>query len=277
MPTVDSLSSSTLTEMNVFRSLSDTYTLPEDVAPTSQSERAITYCGKVPYTDGIAPVTRRELPGYNSSVMTLLVCVFLFITLNIGHYSTFLKTFAHNLFSVRRRQNMFDDRSTMSETRVLASLILLTCVSEGILLFAAVTSYSVIESDNFRSILVLSGLSLLYYMIQYVAYRTVGYIFTSKKRAQMWSKGFSASQALLGLTICAPALFSLFIPSALPLILIISSILYITARIIFISKGFRIFYHNLFSLVYFILYLCTLEIIPLIIIYKASLFLTSNP
>ena len=276
MHEIDSITTVRMTEMNVFRSISDTYTLPEDMAPGSVSERAITYTGKVPYTEGISPISRRELPGYNSGVMTLLVAVFFFITFNIGHYSTFLKTFAHNLFSVRRRPNMFDDRSTMSETRVLVSLILLTCVSEGILSFTALTTINDIKSDNFHSILILSGLALVYYLIQYVAYRMVGYIFTTKKRAQMWMKGFSSSQALLGLTICAPALFSLFVPSAQKTILIVSLLLYITARIIFISKGFRIFYHNLFSLVYFILYLCTLEIIPLILIYKASLFLTSN-
>lgn len=272
----DSIATPTLKECNVFESLTDAYTLTEDMAPSSVSERAITYIGKVPYTEGITPESRRELPGYNSGVMTLIVGVFLFITLNIGHYSTFLKTFTHNLFSVRRRPNMFDDRSTMSETRVLASLILLTCISEGILLFVGLTTFTNIVSDNFYSVLYLSMLALGYYIVQYIAYRSVGYIFTTKKRAQMWAKGFSASQALLGLTICAPALFSLFIPSAHKLILIVSVILYLIARIIFIFKGFRIFYHNLFSLVYFILYLCTLEIIPLILIYKASLFLTSN-
>lgn len=272
----DSISTPILTDIEALRGVSKSYTLPEDMAPSSVSERAITYIGKVPYSEGIIPISRRELPGYNSGVMTMIVAVFFFITLNIGHYSTFLKTFTHNLFSVRRRPNMFDDRNTMSETRVLASLILLTCVSEGILVFSGMTALLGVESDNFLSILSLSGLALLYYLVQYVAYRMVGYIFTTKKRAEMWSKGFSSSQALLGLTIFAPALFSLFIPSAHQLILILSVILYITARIIFISKGFRIFYHNLFSLVYFILYLCTLEIIPLILIYKASLFLTSN-
>lgn len=276
MPQTDSIKTPIIEEMCVLRSLSNANTLPEDMAPTSAAERAITYTGKVPYTEGIAPIPRRELPGYNSGVMTLLVVVFFLITLNIGHYSTFLKTFAHNLFSVRRRPNMFDERSTMNETRVLASLILLTCVSEGILIHSAITMGGGLVSDNFLSIVRLSSMALVYYIVQYIAYRFVGYIFTHKKRAQMWSKGFTSSQALLGLTLFAPALFSLFIPSAHTLILILSVLLYLIARIIFISKGFRIFYHNLFSLIYFILYLCTLEIIPLILTYRASLFLTSN-
>lgn len=256
-------------------SLRDTLTMTESMAPSSAAERAVTYIGKVPYTDGIAPIARRELPGYNSGVMTLLIGVFLFITLNLRHYSTFLKTFAQNLFSVRKRANVFDERSTMSETRVLVSLILLTCICEGILLFDMVSRTGIV-ADNFAAIAAMSGLALAYYIMQYAAYSTVGYIFTTPMRAEMWIKGFSASQSLLGLTLCVPAVLSLFVPSASSAILTVCAILYCIARIIFISKGFRIFYHNSFSLVYFILYLCSLEIIPLIIIYKASLFLTSN-
>lgn len=275
MPATDSIIPTPLLTDHIACNLRDTLTMTESQAPSAAAERAVTYIGKVPYTDGIVPVPRRELPGYNSGVMTLLIGVFLFMTLNLRHYSTFLKTFTQNLFSVRKRPNVFDERSTMSETRVLASLILLTCVCEGVLLFTAISA-SGIMADNFRAIAGLSGLALAYYLIQYAAYSTVGYIFTTPMRAEMWIKGFSASQSLLGLTLCIPAILSLFVPGATSTILTVCAALYCIARIIFISKGFRIFYHNSFSLIYFILYLCSLEIIPLILIYKASLFLTSN-
>ncbi|MBP3590263.1 MAG: DUF4271 domain-containing protein, partial [Muribaculaceae bacterium] len=42
--------------------------------------------------------------------------------------------------------------------------------------------------------------------------------------------------------------------------------IYVSARLIFIIKGFKIFYNGFISLIYFILYLCTLEIVPLICI-----------
>ncbi|MDE5596138.1 MAG: DUF4271 domain-containing protein, partial [Muribaculaceae bacterium] len=41
----------------------------------------------------------------------------------------------------------------------------------------------------------------------------------------------------------------------------------------FIWKGFSIFYNNIFSLVYFILYLCALEIIPLIYVFQLALLI----
>ena len=53
------------------------------------------------------------------------------------------------------------------------------------------------------------------------------------------------------------------------------SVLYLVVRLIFICKGFRLFYDNLLSSVYFILYLCTLEIAPLILLYKGHTMYTA--
>ena len=89
-----------------------------------------------------------------------------------------------------------------------------------------------------------------------------------------WIKGFNASQSFLGLVLIVPTLLILFNPGMSVLLLSISVALYATARVIFISKGFRIFYDNYSSLVYFILYLCTLEIIPPVLIYRMALNLT---
>ncbi|MDE6169760.1 MAG: DUF4271 domain-containing protein, partial [Duncaniella sp.] len=50
-------------------------------------------------------------------------------------------------------------------------------------------------------------------------------------------------------------------------------VFYFLTRILFICKGFRLFYDNFGSLLYFILYLCTLEIVPLVLIYRVILFM----
>lgn len=252
----------------------DTMLCREKDAPWSAREQALTHTGHIPYTEGIAPTPRNELPGYNSGIMTLMIAVFLFLTVNLRHYTTFLKTFTQNLFSVRRRANVFDEKSTTNEARILLSLIILLCVSEGILIFTAVEARG-FALDNFRAVAIFSGVALLYYVFQVAAYATVGYVFTTPNRAILWMKGFNASQSLLGITLAVPAIISLFYPDAATLLLSLSAVLYIIARLIFIFKGFRIFYNNSLALLYFILYLCSLEIIPLIIIYKASLYCCS--
>ncbi len=54
----------------------------------------------------------------------------------------------------------------------------------------------------------------------------------------------------------------------------LSAAIYAASRAVFVVKGFKIFYHKLRSLLYFILYLCTLEIIPVLLIYRLLCVLT---
>ncbi len=243
-------------------------------APRVQHLKNVTL-GRVAYASGVEPEPVKPLPGYDSGIMCMMVVIFLVITANCRHYSTFIKTFATDLFSVRRRANAFNENHTVSETRVLLSLIVLTCVCEGILLYSAITSGgSQVAAGPFQSVGLLSLLAGIYYLWQLAAYRTVGYLFTKDYGATQWIRGFNASQSLLGLGLVIPAMVALFNPGLSPLLLSISVLFYVTARIIFVSKGFRIFYDNYSSLVYFILYLCTLEIIPPVIIYRIASSLT---
>lgn len=271
---IDSIAASHTAPMRLAMHPDSTWCRESD-APSSAAEIALchTYT-RPPYTNGIEPISRPELPGYNSGIMALLITVFLIITINCRHQTTFLKTFTQNLFSVRRRANVFDEHSTTNEARILISFILLLCISEGILIFTAAESKG-IDLPNFGSVALFSGLCLIYYIIQVVVYSTVGYVFTTPKRAIIWLKGFNASQTFLGISLAPPAIISLFYPEAATILLSIAAVLYVIARAIFIFKGFRIFYNNSLALLYFILYLCSLEIIPLIIIYKASLYCCS--
>lgn len=230
--------------------------------------------GRVSYTEGVLPEPRPMLPGYDSGVMCLLIAIFLILTANFRHYSTFIKTLAQDLFTVRRRANAFDENNTVSETRVLISLITLVCFCEGIIIYGSTIIGSAVAA--FPTICILTLLTGVYYFWQLAAYRTVGYIFGTRNYTSQWLKGFNASQSLLGLLLVIPALLLLFNPGMKTILLGVSIAFYFIARLIFITKGFRIFYDNYGSLVYFILYLCTLEIIPPLVLFRLAKFLIVN-
>lgn len=243
-------------------------------APTSAAEKLQMTVGRVPYTRGVAPESREHLPGYDSGVLCLIIGVFLLLSYNFRHYSTFLKNFSYDLWSVRRSDDSFGVR-TFSETGIQMSVVLLACLCEGIIVNAAIDSSD--YSLGYPTFPVVAGLSLVavvYYLWQLLAYRIVGYVFTDKISARQWLKGFNASQALLGLALTIPALFVLFNPEQAPVVVTVGVVCYILARLIFIFKGFRLFYDNFGSLLYFILYLCTLEIVPPVIIYRCIGFLS---
>ncbi|MCI8998096.1 MAG: DUF4271 domain-containing protein [Muribaculaceae bacterium] len=246
----------------------------ETDAPSSAAEQLTMTIGKVPYTYGMSPQERTHLPGYDSGVLCLVIGIFLLLAYNSRHYSTFLKHFTNDLFSVRRRDDTFSVR-TFSETGMQISIVLLASIGEGIIINAAIGINGTGLLSSFPTIALISSLALLYYLWELAAYRTVGYVFTDRFTSRQWLKGFNASQALLGVALTLPALFVLFNPDASQIVVPIGVLLYIISRLIFIYKGFRLFYDNFGSLLYFILYLCTLEIVPLVLLYRVVLFLIS--
>ncbi|MCM1521434.1 MAG: DUF4271 domain-containing protein [Muribaculaceae bacterium] len=244
--------------------------------PLTASEKAQFTIGKIPYTEGLPPRERTTLPGYDSGVLCLLIGLFLLLSYNFRHYSTFLKNFLTDLVSIRRREGTFEVR-TFSEMGLLMSLVLVACLSEGIIINAAVTGMGVATGVP-GVFLMIGGLTLaavLYYLWQVGAYALTGYVFTDKVSARMWMKGFNASQTLLAFMLVIPALIVLFNPGATGVVVPIAVSAYILARLLFICKGFRLFYDNFYSLIYFILYLCTLEIVPIAAMYRAAVYLNN--
>ena len=228
--------------------------------------------GVVPYTRGLEAIPRHPLPGYDTGVMSMILAVFLIIAVNFRHFSSYFKSVWQDLFSVRTRANAFDDH-TVGEDRVLVSLLLLLCVSEGIMAYSALGAFGLVAGNAFFTIGLLSVMAVVLYLFQLCAYQTVGFAFTTQMGRTQWIRGFNASQAILGLLLAVPALLSLFNPNISGLLVVIGSMLYVVARMLFIIKGFRIFYDKIFSLLYFILYICTLEIIPLLACGRGVFFL----
>ncbi len=227
------------------------------------------------YLNGLYAEPRPVLPGYDTGIAALVIGAFLLVALNMRHYTPFLKGFAQDLWSVRLRDNLFEDH-TVSETKVIASLVIMLCVSGGVLLDFLFPVHCISDVTPFLSVLALAVCVAVYYAFQLCAYSVVGYVFTSRVSARIWLRGFNASQVLLSLCVWVPALIVLFNPALGSSMLIVGGVLYVLARIIFISKGFRIFYNNIPSLIYFILYLCALEIIPLVIAAHVAHFLTQT-
>ena len=238
-------------------------------APVSQAQLSTMTLGPIPYLEGLPPEPRASLPGYDSGVVCLLIGMFILLAVNFRHYSTFFNNFFSDLFSTRRREKTFSER-TFSETAVLASVILTSCLCQGIIINAMLPDIATPPdvSGEFLLIGSLTVLALIYYLWQLAAYSTVGAIFTDHASARMWIKGFNASQSLLAMLIVLPAIIVVFNPAMSGVIVAIAAVSYLVARLIFICKGFRLFYDNYGSLVYFILYLCSLEIIPPVLLYR---------
>lgn len=242
----------------------------EEQAPAGP-EAAGSLHGVIPWVEGVAPAPKPLLPGYDDGVTALVAGIFILLAVSVSRHTTFLKTFASALLSGRRQQNTFDDEHTVDETRITAALLLVCCVCEGIIAYFAATLAG-LSAAPFPAIALASAGAVALMLFQSVAYSLAGYAFAPRQGdTRQWLRGFFASQSLLGLALAVPALSLLFYPGAAAVGVWGAAALYVIARLMFITKGFRFFYTNIFSLVYFILYLCTLEIIPLLFLCRTGI------
>lgn len=238
-------------------------------APTSPADQALYACKDPGWMAGVAAPERPMKPADNPGVLALVVLLLVFVGLNMRHVRRLFRSITQNLLSVRRRANAFDDH-TAKESRTILLLLLQLCVFEGIMLFLWLTPAVGGSRNVFLSVCAMTGLAGGYYLFDLAACSLLGYVFTDHTGMVLWRRGLNASSVLLGVCLTIPALVSLFYPTMTPGMLTLAAIMYVASRITYIWKGFRIFFNNFPSLLYFILYLCTLEIIPLFAVYRLA-------
>lgn len=221
---------------------------------------------------GLEPIPRAVRPGNFSGFLIVLTVLFVVMSLNFNSLKRLLKVYGEELVKVRHgRDNVFDDRPA-GDIRVMILLLVSFVVCAGVLLAGAVSCIGeggagLVTLPDVARLSVLAG---VYYIFELTAYQTVGYTFAPAEGRREWIRGFNASQALLGVALAFPAIMVIFYPAITVWMLNVGAFVYLVARILFVIKGFRIFYNKITSILYFILYLCTLEIIPLIMVYKCS-------
>ncbi len=227
------------------------------------------------WTIGLEGSTRQNKLNSNSGLLTLIVLLFVAISLSFKDYRKLFSKFAEEMRSSHKsRGNAFDERSS-HETRLMCLSILQYIVCGGIMLFALAARHSGVSPDDYGFTTLASeiGVFAAYYIFDITAYSVVGYTFAGIESMKVLLRRFNSSQSILAITIALPALIVIFYPLLSDAMIYTSVTLYVLARLLFIIKGFDIFFTNIFSLLYFILYLCALEIIPLIYVYHFALLL----
>lgn len=243
-----------------------------------QCDTVVATSASLPVMQEPAGAKAEPLPGgplRDTPSMALLLVGVMLVVVSYRTGYKYLENLAHNMFSVRRRDSLFE-AGTVNETQILSALIGLTCTMEGLLGYQAISLFNPsLSAGMHQSMWQYVGLfvvvALVFYLVQIVVYHLLGFIFSDRDSTRVWLDGFKASQSLLGLLLFPAVAVSLAAPQTVKGVLILASILYICTRFIFICKGFRIFYSNLLSLVYFILYLCSVEIVPLSITYRVTM------
>lgn len=219
-------------------------------------------------TVGKIPEEYNAMPIRSTGTLVMLVAAFLIIAYCYNTGRKYFSTIVANTWSIRRTKNHLDDH-TAKETITMIALILQAIIMEGMIAFCAFRGFGVTNVGGFApTIFFCICTAGLYYVAQLLTYRMIGVVFARHLETDLWIQGFNASQSLMGLLLSPVAVVMLFAPAYNNAMLGIAVFLYFLARIAFLLKSFRVFYTRIFQCVYFILYLCAVEIVPYAILYR---------
>ena len=223
--------------------------------------------------EGFAAERMPDTPTNNSLLVSIVVVVFLLFAFTFKKGTKFLGEIFNSVLNVKDRQNLFDD-TTVRETQLRAVLLGMTCVSEGFCLFQLLAS-TLPDLSVSIGVGVCCGslIAWAYYMVQKWLYRGLGLVFSDTTHTRKWVESFISINAIISIPIAIPVLLTIFVPQWGKAMLTIAGTIYLVSRILFIYKGFKIFYRNILDLFYFIVYFCALEIAPLFWVYKLSILI----
>ena len=238
---------------------------------------------EIPYRqNGMAaePVTYRL--SSDDYVKALLLMSFfiaaLFIARNIRNLKEKVKNFLRPYSSITDTM-----QSTNTEIRGQTFLILQTCLTIAVLFFDY-TQWRLTDVFNQNSPYVLLGIDTLiaaaYFAIKFTAYRFVNWIFFDRSRRRYWGEVYLLSVMALDFALFVVAMlvvyFDLALEAAGMAVLLIVALLKTTLFI----KCKQIFFNSFPDFVHLILYFCTLEILPVLLLWKALVYfneiLTAN-
>ena len=270
----------------IHRVVQDTVASAKSSAPpTADSLNVVHTYGVTLTAPKIPTVTEHHTDSFGMSIVTgILILLFCVIGYRFRNNKKYAIAVFRNLIDVRERTNVFDD--TVRETSFIVMLNILWSCSAGVLLYgllryvmrsnpAASFGIPSLYTHPSASIAICMGVGVVYTCFMALAYYMVGTVFADKTKARLWLKGFTAGQGSLSLIYFFLALLLISHPDwGLELLWVAAGWL-ILAKIIFIWKGFRIFFTQISSWVLFLYYLCSLEIVPLILTYWAAGLLCS--
>lgn len=175
-----------------------------------------------------------------------------------------------SIFTTRERASLFDE-ATGSDIRYTFALIVNACIMLGISAYHYMV-YSIPQLlDTGRSVVLLGFfifLSVLYMIIKWGLYKTINWIFFEKARNMSWMVSYFNVIIWLGLVLLPVILLTVYFELTASNSFLFMALAILSAKILLFWKCFNNFFGKIHGILHLIMYFCTLEILPDLILWK---------
>jgi hypothetical protein len=126
--------------------------------------------------------------------------------------------------------------------------------------------------NSFYVYLICLGIVIAYFMVKKVLYTLIGIMTESKREVREYLFSITVFNRVLGLFLLPVTAIIAFVPFYQPEYLLYTGLgIILIFYFLSLARGAKIFLRKHFSISYLILYLCTLEFLPLLLVYNILL------
>jgi hypothetical protein len=213
----------------------------------------------------------------NWGFVLFLFCFFISMQL-LGKRSRLFSSMLHGLFREGNRQSIFFepvDNEVLTKLLLCLQTVILSavCVYCVFIHDTAAIEFETMAQQLFWTLGTVSLVIIVFILYKFASIVLIGNIFFPKENVILLNYNLFSIISLSGFILFIPALLMFYVNSAYYFCLYFNLIYFLFVEILIIYKIYVIFLHSKRFLLYFILYLCAQEIVPLYLVYRALIYL----
>nr|WP_321354292.1 DUF4271 domain-containing protein [uncultured Draconibacterium sp.] len=216
----------------------------------------------------VLPNREREYPGHDWLTIIIFVAIVIFASIRYS-YAKYIQQLFLSLFNYATSTRMLNDK-TYPVFHAAFRLEAIFYIIFPIFIFQCLNLFKYQNTSLTPQYLsLIFGGTLLYFFGKKVIYLTLGLMFETQNETREYLFSYDNFNRSLSLVFLPVVILIQFAPLKTPVFIAISGLVILFIfNLILLRRGAIILLKKQFSLFYLFLYLCTLEILPLLLIYK---------
>jgi hypothetical protein len=217
------------------------------------------------YEGKIAP---KGLFSYDTASGLLLFITLIYSYLLFRSRSVARGSFNSIFRRQRERSSLFEPEVTAPELRFRMLVRILGMIGLTVYAYSFLGKF-IPSSDRLMGLLLLAGLGIglvVVLWLKYLLFSLLSFIFFDRKQTEAFTNAYFTVLFGLGLVLLPLVAFQTLVAADfIPWLQTMSLIACVAAVLLILYKIIQIFWLNYYSILYIILYLCTLEILPVLV------------
>ena len=213
-----------------------------------------------------------EWPMAQNALFILFVFCFFASMQFLGSCRRLIASMLHRLFREQEQGSIFSQtvnnefliKLVLCLQMILMASILVYCVFSHALNLPFETTSNLVYTLGSTALII-----LLFLSGKFLVNWGVEHVFFPRESIFLWNNLYFSIVSLSGIVLFFPALLIFYFPATYYVCACFASLYFLFVEILSFYKIRKIFFQQKSSLLYFILYLCTQELLPLFFVYKA--------